>query len=544
MGNMIIMTVLFLFMSSPAAYAGEDNSDLLKAMAEHLACYPVELLDFKQQEPLISTKDICLSTIYHETGGLPFWVTSTGPTKRAAAIREHLNNSYRDGLNPDDYETSLLRNLWHSKVPEDLARLDTSLTYNLVKYIHDLSYGQLKVRSSHPELFAEAGNERFDPLAAIYAALAAEDLGRYLDELLPHHHYYQNLREALATYQALSKKTIQEAVPSGPLIRPDSSDERLSMIQHALVRHGFIEQGVEFSENYQENLVSVIIAFQESRGLKPDGIIGPKTLAALNTPIDDLITAIRINMARWRWHEHDLGKNYIMVNIANFTLKAVRNNDVQLELPVIVGKLQHQTPVFSDTIRYLEINPFWNVPPSIAMNEELPELRKNPLHLKERNIRLFSNWATDAVEVDSTSIDWNNISRAQMSQFKLRQDPGPWNALGSIKFVFPNHFSVYLHDTPAQNLFEQSSRSFSHGCIRVSKPFDLAHFALQENDQQWDSEKIEQLEVLGKRKILKISSSLPIHITYQTVWVDNEHNIHFNSDIYGRDVKLENALLN
>ena len=537
-------TFLFLLLIYPAAVAGEENNGILKAMTEHLACYPVELLDFKRQKPLIATKDICLSTIYHEKGGRPFWVTSSGPSKRAGVILDHLLNSFGDGLDPEDYETTTLQNLWDSREPKDLARLDTLLTYNLVKYIHDLSYGQLKFHSSDPKLFAEAGNVTFNPVASVETALAADDIGRYLDELPPQHHYYQSLRQALSHYRELSKQTGWTTVPAGPLIRPGTSDDRLAAIQLRLTMLGEIEPSLEIPQSYHAGLVDSIIAFQKKRGLKPDGIIGTNTIAALNKPIKDLITVIQINLARWRWHAHDLGRNYIMVNIANFTLKAVRNDQVQLDMPVIVGKLQHQTPVFSDTIRYLDVNPFWNVPSSIAMNEELPELRKNPQHLVERHIRLFSSWSADAVEIDSTSVDWQTVSRSQMARYKLRQDPGRWNALGSVKFVFPNHYSVYLHDTPAQDLFSQTSRSFSHGCIRVSKPLDLALFSLEGNGADWSLEKIMQIAALGDRKILRISPPLPVHVTYQTVWVDNERNIYFNSDIYGRDAKLIKVLVN
>ncbi|MBE0584000.1 MAG: L,D-transpeptidase family protein, partial [Desulfofustis sp.] len=238
---------------------------------------------------------------------------------------------------------------------------------------------------------------------------------------------------------------------------------------------------------------------------------------------------------------HQLGDTYIMVNITSFSLKAVRNNLVVHEMPVIVGKFQHQTPIFSDHIKYLDFNPYWNVTPSIARDEDLPALRLNPDHLVERHVRLFSSWREDAVELDSTAIDWHATSRSQMSNFKLRQDPGPWNALGRVKFVFPNHNSIYLHDTPTQNLFEQTSRSFSHGCIRVSKPLVLAAFCLEEQKGSWTIEAIDKIVATGERKVISLLPSIPIHINYQTAWVDNNEIIHFNSDIYGRDAKLIQA---
>ncbi|MBE0582652.1 MAG: L,D-transpeptidase family protein [Desulfofustis sp.] len=176
--------------------------------------------------------------------------------------------------------------------------------------------------------------------------------------------------------------------------------------------------------------------------------------------------------------------------------------------------------------------------PSIARNEDLPALQKNPRHLVERNIRLFSSWQTDAHELDSTAIDWQSVSRSQMSRYLLRQDPGPWNALGQVKFVFPNHHSVYLHDTPARDLFQQNSRSFSHGCIRVSQPLLLALFCLQLSDTSWTLEAIEEIVASGRRKVISLRQRLPIHLTYQTAWVDKDGVIRFNADIYQRDAKL------
>jgi murein L,D-transpeptidase YcbB/YkuD len=182
------------------------------------------------------------------------------------------------------------------------------------------------------------------------------------------------------------------------------------------------------------------------------------------------------------------------------------------------------------------------VPPSIAGKEELQELRKNPDYLVERNIRLFSNWQEDGVELDSTVMDWHLVSPSEMARFKLRQDPGPTNALGRVKFVFPNRYAVYLHDTPAKKLFSEQTRSFSHGCIRVSEPEKLAVFLLNETGSEWDTARVNDLINLGKRKVLRIRPPIPVHITYQTAWVDKTDQIIFNRDVYGRDEKLYKAL--
>jgi len=542
--SVTISCLLIIFILLTRNSNGADKAqELQQAMLAHLNCYPMELIDFQKQKPLLESKEFCLATIYHEKGVQPLWVKADGPGSKARVIVDFLKRADEEGLDPADYEISEILELRQSDRPDDLARLDTLLTYNVVKYIHDMSYGQLKFRTSEPALFAEAGNTHFDPLKALDAARSAADLTSYLSGLAPAHRYYRNLKNALIKIKAAPENGEWVEIKGGPLVKPGNSDPRLPVIRNRLAEeHGLVTEAND-KLFYDEELVEAISLFQLRHGLKTDSIIGPQTLAVLNISREEKINIIRINMARWRWQAHELGENYVMVNIAGFSLTAVKGNETILEMPVIVGKSQHQTPVFSDNIRYLDFNPFWNVTTSIARNEELPALRENPNHLVERNIRLFSSWQEDAIELDSTTIEWKNISRAQMSRYKLRQDPGPWNALGRVKFVFPNHHSVYLHDTPTRELFNHSFRSFSHGCIRVSRPLDLALFALEMKDPLWSSKKIDTIVTSGERKVITLSKPLPIHITYQTVWLDNQGIIHFNGDLYNRDARLLEVLL-
>lgn len=542
--SVTISCLLIIFILLTRNSNGADKAqELQQAMLAHLNCYPMELIDFHKQKPLLESKEFCLATIYHEKGAQPLWITSDGPGNKARVIVDFLKRVDEEGLAPTDYEISEILELWQSDRPNDLARLDTLLTYNLVKYIHDMSYGQLKFRTSDPALFAGVGNTHFDPLKALEAARSAVDLTSYLNGLAPSHRYYADLKNALIKIKAVPENSGWVEIQGGPLIKPGNSDPRLPTIRQRLEEeHGLVtEANGKFF--YDEELVEAISLFQLRHGLKTDSIIGPQTLAVLNISREEKINIIRANMARWRWQAHELGENYVMVNIAGFSLKAVKNGETILEMPVIVGKSQHQTPVFSDNIRYLDFNPFWNVTTSIARNEELPALQENPNHLVERNIRLFSSWQEDAVELDSTAIDWNNISRAQISRYKLRQDPGPWNALGRVKFVFPNYHSVYLHDTPTRELFNHSFRSFSHGCIRVSRPLALSLFSLEMEDPLWSINKIEAIVTSGERKVIALSDPLPIHITYQTIWLDNQGTIHFNSDLYNRDTRLLEVML-
>jgi L,D-transpeptidase YcbB len=541
LGSLLLCSLFFA--NAIPAQVRNENDPLAAALNEQLSCLQLDLFTMDGQRPTIENRDFCLSSVYREMGPHPLWVDMTGPGETAAVIIDRLRRSYREGLDPEDYEVPLIETYWSSRQPEDLARLDTLLTYNLIKYIHDVSFGQLKLHRADPKLFAEAGNTGFDPAQAIRIVRTIPDLGAYLDTLPPQHHYYVRLKKALEQYRLLALTAQWPLIPAGPLIRPGDVDQRLQAVLTRLAATETLDDPETWdTDNYHDRLVAAVRAFQQTHGLEPDGIIGPQTLAMLNQTPAELAAVIRANLARWRWQDHHISDTYLMVNIAAFRVKAVSNGILVHDLPVIVGKFQHQTPVFSDSIVYLDFNPFWNVTPGIARNEDLPALRQNPHHLVERNIRLFSSWQPDARELDSTAIDWHNVTRSQMSRYLLRQDPGPWNALGQVKFVFPNHHAVYLHDTPSRDLFLHSSRSFSHGCIRVSQPLVLALFCLQQNNEGWTMEAIENIVASGQRKVVTLQERLPIHITYQTAWVDNDDIIHFNADIYQRDTKLLQVL--
>ncbi len=526
------------------ALAAEEMEMLTAAMSKHLVCHPLELMSLEKQELAVASRDLCLASVYHQTGLCPLWVTPAGPRPGASVVLDFLLKAEAEGLDPQNYEVDQISALFTAHQPDALARLDTLLTFNLIKYIHDVSRGQIKPRNADPALFAEAGDINFEPLDTIEKVQSTPDLAGYLAGLPPAHAHYTKLKKALKAYRAIEKAGGWPSIPAGKTIRPGDRDERIPVVILRLAVTGDLDPGIVQAPFYDPALKRSIARFQTRHGLAPDGVIGPNTLAAMNVPVSSDIKQIIINMTRWRWQEHDLGEKYILVNIANFDLTAFENGREVFTLPVIVGKFQHQTPIFSDRINYIDLNPFWNVPTSIARNEDLPKLRKDPQYLRKRHVRLFSGWGADAVELDSSAIDWRNVSPARMAQFKLRQDPGPWNALGQAKFIFPNKYDVYLHDTPTQNLFSRTLRDFSHGCIRVSDPSRLAAFALSNAPGGWTAEKIDALLKDGKRATLHLTTPLPVHITYQTSWVDKSGIIYFNRDVYGRDQKLRKALFN
>jgi L,D-transpeptidase YcbB len=541
----MFLAVLFLCNASisdcPAVTTYEE---LRAALAENLKYSIADPEKLPDRQPALTNRDLCLAVMYHGTGSQPLWVTETGLGSRAAIILDFLKKSNEEGLNRQKYDINQIADLWTATLPASLARLDTLLTYNLVKYIHDVSYGQIQPFTLDNMVFAEAGEIDFDVVAALKNALSAPDLASFLASLAPAHKHYQGLKEALKIYRSIAASGGWKQIPQGATLRPGEADDRLQLIYRRMIAPGIPPAPPPETNVYGNPLQKSVARFQQLNGIDADGVIGPQTLAAMNVPASRLVEQIIVNMARWRWQSHALGKKYVLINIAGYNLTAFKDDEMVLNFPVIIGQFQHQTPVFSDSIKYIEFNPFWNITPSIARNEELPNLKKNPRYLTDRHVRLFSSWGSDATELDSTTMNWHQVSPSRMAGFKLRQDPGPWNALGRIKFVFPNKYSIYMHDTPAHDLFSRTKRDFSHGCIRLSNPLALAIFALEDQEKGWTREKIESAFDSGKRMTINLSPPVPIHITYQTTWVDKDGQIHFNRDIYSRDERLFKALLN
>ena len=536
--------LFFLYFALPnTAKATDLSEELSKALASHIKYSVEQLQSIDSAEPLIASRDRCLATIYHGTGSMPLWVTESGPTPRGTIVFDLLRDAGNEGLVPADYQTEEIGELWNSRDVSDLAQLDALLTYNLLRYAHDVSYGQLGSYALNPNILADTGRQDFDPLSTAQMILAAPNLSEYLASLPPAHQHYASLREALKTYRKLAADGGWKSIPAGPVLHPGEIDPRVPAIRTRLQITGDLEKITDSGTVYDTALKMGVIHFQRRYGLEPDGVIGPQSIAAMNIPAKHLVNQIIVNMTRWRWQAHDLGEKYVLVNIAGYNLKAVQNGEIKLDIPVIVGELKNQTPIFSDRIQYLDFNPYWTITRDIASKEELPRLQQNPRYLVDRKVRLFSSWDADAVEIDSTRVKWNSISAAQMARYKLRQDPGPLNALGQIKFVFPNRYAIYMHDTPKRDLFSRSSRNFSHGCIRVSEPLALAAFVLEQEKAAWTADKIKETIDTGKRKVVNLTTPLSVHLTYQTTWVDKEGSIHFNRDVYGRDTELSLALL-
>ncbi|MGW8369195.1 MAG: L,D-transpeptidase family protein [Gammaproteobacteria bacterium] len=349
---------------------------------------------------------------------------------------------------------------------------------------------------------------------------------------MPNQPDYYLLVDRLATLRQIRDRGGWPGVDEGPALRFGDSDPRVAQIAARLSISGDLEPGFAGDE-FDEMLETAVERFQSRHGLTVDGVVGRASVAALNVPVQDRINQIIVNLERWRWLPESLGERYIIVNIAGFRLDVFENGHSIMDMRVVVGRPYRRTPVFSETIRYLELNPSWEVPMRIATQDKLPLIKADPSYITSQGFRLLRGWGADEQTIDPFSIDWSTVT-ARNFDYRLRQTPGPMNALGQVKFMFPNKFSVYLHDTPSRELFGEDVRAFSSGCIRLSQPIDLAELLLAD-DPSWSRAAIDRALADGRERNVTLPRPMPVHLLYWTVWVDQDGVLQFRDDIYGRD---------
>lgn len=504
--------------------------------------YPALILEaLETSEPLATgnagqTVAAAVREFYRGREYSPIWTDETGIAPRAVSLMRAVVAVEADGLAPYDYVSPDVGALFDAANPADRARLEAALSWAYVRLVSDLASGRTVPNEVDPELFVHP--HEVDPAAALAAALSTDDMEPLVATYAPQSDEYGKLKAALAALRAKRQEPAWPKMSSGPILRPGDQGARVAELQDVLAARGYVV--ASYGDVYDPLIDAAVTSFQTKHGLKPDGHFGPITNAALNTSVEQRIEQIKLNMERQRWMPSHLGARYALVNLADFRLEVVFHDEIVYETRVVVGTTAHRTPVFSDRMTYLEINPYWNIPPSIAREEILPQLRKDPAAVRDRGIRVFSSWAANATELDPMIIDWSLIS-GRGFPFKLRQDPGDGNALGRVKFMFPNKFNIYLHDTPSKSLFNRTMRAFSHGCIRVEDPFRLAKLLLSEDDR-WTPERFEETLALGDRRVVNLPHPINVHLTYLTAWVDDAGEMQFRPDIYGRDKQLADAL--
>jgi murein L,D-transpeptidase YcbB/YkuD len=481
-----------------------------------------------------------LEEFYAARDYLPVWLDGAGPNARAATFREVLQQVEEEGLEPDAYPLVLLEHLWGSEGSAQQVALELLLTEGFFNYGRELLSGQIDPLWSGQSW--HIGVENIDTVALLQALLSSADFATALKSLPPGHPAYQRLREALARYRKIEKEGGWPTIPAGKKLRLGNNDPRVPLLRYRLQLEGAMQfASVKHKSLYDEALHYAVERFQRRHGLQQDGVIGPLTLAELNVPVIRRIAQIRLNMERWRWLPDQLGHRHIVVNLSAYQLSAYDHGERQFTMHTIIGALENQTPQISGDLHTVVFNPHWSIPRNIALEEIIPKQRHNPDYLTSRGIRVFSNW-NGGEELDPASIDWARVHRDNFP-YMLRQDPGPQNALGKLKFLFTNNFRIYLHDTPAQQLFKQPERTFSHGCIRVEAPRRLAAFLLKgEGDSPWSETAVRSVVATGITHELKITEPVPVYLLYLTAWTGDDGAVHFRRDVYGEDELLLNDM--
>ncbi len=466
----------------------------------------------------------------------PAWSNDAGLLPQVDSFIQALHDAEQEGLRLRDYPLTRLESMLAevrrqqgTDTPSHgaaLADVDLLLTDVLLTYGTHLLYGQSHARMADTP--SERGPEKGDLVGVLQQGLASNRVAEALHSLLPQHADYASLRQALARYRHIAAQGGWPTIPGGAPLRPGERSERVETLRTRLRITGDLEgrPGTE-EKRYDEAVEHAVRAFQTRHGLDADGAVGSGTLTALNVPAAVRVRQLMQNMERWRWLPQDLGRRYILVDVPAFTLQVVERDQPVMTMRAVVGKPSWPTPVLSTTMTSIVLNPDWRVPPSIAAQELLPIFRANPGYLAQHNMKV----SYGPHEVDPSSIDWFKVS-ANNFPYRLRQEPGPKNPLGNIKFLFPNRFQVYLHDTPARALFTKPERAFSHGCIRLEKPAELAEYVLRGS---WTRERIQA--ALGQRtsRTVPLAEPLPLHLVYRTAWVNDDGVVHFRPDIYGYD---------
>ncbi len=474
-----------------------------------------------------------LPELYEKRQFRPAW---TNRANVEAALKA-IDDSAEQGLSPRDFHAKQIaeirRRLAHKGESDLEAQADFELIMSdaFVRLAYQMLYGKVDPVALDSNWNYGGPLLDKDPATVINQHLDAGSLDKLIPRLEPDDPYYTGMKAALRRYREIEAAGGWARIPEGPKLEAGMQDERVAALRRRLRVTGDLGKRSDVdSKRFDEQLADAVKRFQERHGLDVDGVVGPGTLAALNVSVADRISQIRVNLERARWVLHNLEPYHVIVNIAGFEVYVIKDKKEIWSARAMVGRPYRKTPVFKDRMRYVDFNPTWTVPPTILQKDILPKLRKDPSYLAQKNFYLLDQ---NGKRVDPGTVDWS----AKRFPYRIVQAPGPTNALGEIKFMFPNKHLVYLHDTPSKELFGRTARTFSSGCIRVDRPFELAELIFNA-DKGWTQERIREIRKSGKTQTVNLSKPIPVLLMYWTAEPGADDQVRFMPDVYARDKPL------
>ena len=456
-----------------------------------------------------------------------------------------IRNVYRDGLNPEDYHLLAIEDLvdlllTSDKVDiADSARLELLLTDAFLLLSAHLAGGKVDHKNFLPRWRVTGIKEGVDTQNFMDSTLQNRQIIENIRDLVPGHPEYAGLKQSLLKYRQIEEKGGWESFRTGlPRLEKGIRHPDIQLLRERLAdEQGDIEPDSDDKNLFDHSLQDQVILFQERNGLKANGIVDANTVRMLNVSVYDRLDMIEVNLERWRWVGYDPHESFVRVNIPEFKLYVIENEEPVLSIRAIAGTRERQTPVYSSVITSIELNPYWFVPPNILLNDIIPAVRRNIFYLEDRHMRILRD---DWTGVDPMSVDWESDFEDGFP-YIIRQDPGPYNEMGRIKFLFPNPYYITIHDTPFRELFEKPDRTLSSGCIRIDRPVELAAWILKD-DPVWTRAHIIKIIDQGENHSVDLEEPVPVEILYLTVWPDDDGTVHFREDIYKLDRQVLEAL--
>jgi len=484
----------------------------------------------------IPDRDLLLH-VYAYNAFQPFWFGTRNIRDLVSLIDEAPDH----GLISADYNIGSLRLILEhrEKNPSTMitAEQDVLLTESLLLYTYHRRQGKIKPSTLDPDINYKRFTFHNDPPSeALRRLRGGGSLQEFMDTVAPPGPFYKGLQVWLRRYRQIASEGGWPRIPIGPTMRLGDASPRVAVVRQRLAVSGDLPQSADLSSTvFDAQLEEAVTVFQTRHALQNDGIVGQRTIVAMNVPVEDRINQIRTSLERVRWVNQEAVQTFVVVNIAGFRTFLFQDGEMKWSARAMVGRDYRQTPVFRGDMQYMEFNPTWTIPPTILRNDTLPAIKSDANYLASKGIRVLDR---NGNEVDPLLPDWSQYSKSV--PYTLVQDPGPENALGVVKFIFPNKHSVFLHDTPHRELFVKSERAFSSGCIRIQDPLELAERLLANTSYQ--ASDVEAIVNSGQTQRIYLSKPVPVIITYLTASLDSDDNILFYRDIYSKDQQLLDAL--